>query len=271
MRLLQLRDNNELTITNDLINDHPPYAILSHTWGRAGEEVTFQELTEKRGRGKAGYQKIVFCGEQAKHDGLQYFWVDTCCIDKTSSAELSEAINSMFAWYRNAQKCYVYLSDVAKVNDDGADELSRSTWKSAFRESRWFTRGWTLQELTAPSQVEFFSSDYQRLGDKKSLEVTIKEITRIPVRAIQGHPSTEFTIDERISWSNVRRTTRPEDRAYSLLGILGVNMPLIYGEGEESAFRRIRIVTNQNAELYPGGQKIHSVYTKQTLLLVELH
>ncbi|RYP52366.1 hypothetical protein DL768_002477 [Monosporascus sp. mg162] len=261
MRLLQLRGNDELTLTDNLIHDIPPYAILSHTWGRDGEEVTFQELMEKRGKHKIGYEKIVFCGQQAQRDGLQYFWVDTCCIDKTSSAELTEAINSMFDWYRKAERCYVYLADVCKDNGAETDELSRSRWKSAFRASRWFTRGWTLQELIAPSRVEFFSSNHQRLGDKKSLEHTIHEVTRIPLRALQGSPLPEFTIEQRISWSKGRRTTRPEDKAYSLLGILGVHMPLIYGEGEDEAFDRLqREVDHRN-----GGDRGESSYAKDKI------
>ncbi|KAK6069642.1 phosphorylase superfamily protein [Seiridium cupressi] len=180
MCLLQLRPDNELVLTDNLIQDIPPYSILSHTWGSDGDEVTFQVLMEGRGKDKSGYGKIIFCGQQAKRDHIHYFWVDTCCIDKTSSAELTEAINSMFNWYRNAQICYVYLTDVSKqdaiVQDD---ELSQQKWKSALRESRWFNRGWTLQELLAPSKVEFFSATKQRLGDKKSLEQTIHEITRL--------------------------------------------------------------------------------------------
>lgn len=121
MRLLQLGANDELTITRDIVPDSTPYAILSHTWGTGGDdEVTFQDVTQKKGKRKPGYQKILFCGKQAKRDGLKYFWVDTCCIDKTSSAELSEAINSMYRWYEKSERCYVYLDDV-----DGSD-LARS-------------------------------------------------------------------------------------------------------------------------------------------------
>lgn len=254
MRLLQLRSDDELSLTDNLIRDIPSYAILSHTWGRDSEEVTFQELTQKSGKHKAGYQKLVFCGKQARRDGLDYFWVDTCCIDKTSSAELTEAINSMFKWYQGAQKCYVYLADVVKEGgaDDQDDKLSQPAWTSAFRGSKWFTRGWTLQELIAPSQVEFFSSNEQRLGDKSSLEQIVHEVTRIPLRALQGCPLLEFGVEERISWLTGRGTTRAEDMAYSLLGILGITISIIYGEGEESAFRRIRREANQGDEISPG-------------------
>jgi hypothetical protein len=240
MRLLEWKSDGDFSLTKDFIHDIPPYAILSHTWGADTEEVTFEDLTDGTGRSKAGYNKIRFCGEQARRDDLQYIWVDTCCIDKSSSAELTEAINSMFRWYREAAKCYVYLSDVSKGNYDECDHLSRSIWKSAFRGSRWFTRGWTLQELIAPTSVEFFSSEGMRLGDKRSMEQQIHEITSIPVRALRGNPLSDFSFEERLSWAIKRETTREEDKAYSQLGIFDIYMPLIYGEGGENAFKRLR-------------------------------
>jgi hypothetical protein len=219
----------------------PNYAILSHTWGADGEEVTFQDLVKGTGKSKAGYKKLRFCGEQAARDGLLYFWVDTCCIDKANNTELQEAINSMFRWYRDAVKCYVYLSDVSKYESDKNSQLSQFTWESGFRKSRWFTRGWTLQELIAPKSVEFFSLEGEQLGDKKSLEGQIHEITGISVEALQSiSPLSHFSVDERMSWAENRKTTRKEDKAYSLLGIFGIHMPLIYGEEEENAFIRLR-------------------------------
>ena len=173
MRLLERNSAGQLSLTKDLIGDDiPQYAILSHTWG--AEEVTFGDLIDGTGKSKAGYDKIRFCAQQAANDGLQYFWVDTCCIDKSSSAELQEAINSMFRWYQNAAKCYVYLSDVSIRKRKASDWSSDYTWESAFRSSRWFTRGWTLQELLAPGpdSVEFFSQEGDRLGDKRTLEQT---------------------------------------------------------------------------------------------------
>src|SRR5204863_8204286 len=131
----------------------PPYAILSHTW-QGEDEITFNDLTKNdakdNAKDKAGYKKINFCAQQAERDGLRYFWVDTCCIDKSNSSELSEAINSMFRWYQNAAKCYVYLSDVLITQRRASNEFFELSLESAFRASRWFTRGWTLQELLAP-------------------------------------------------------------------------------------------------------------------------
>jgi hypothetical protein len=231
MRLLNLHDDGEFSLTEFVGENIPRYAILSHTWGADGEEVTFKDLMKGTGTSKAGYHKIRFCGEQAAADGLQYFWVDTCCIDKSSSAEISEAINSMFRWYHDAAKCYVYLSDVS---------IGGSTWEPAFQKSRWFTRGWTLQELIAPPSVEFFSVEGERLGDKKLLERQIHEITGITTRALQGDPLSHFSVNERMSWAAKRETKREEDAAYSLLGIFNIHMPLIYGEGRKKALVRLR-------------------------------
>jgi Heterokaryon incompatibility protein (HET) len=221
MRLLECNSTGEFSLTEDIVDDNkiPPYAILSHTW-KEGEEVAFQELGT--GKGKPGYEKIRFCGEQAKRDGLQYFWLDTCCINRSNNTELSEAINSMFRWYRSATRCYVYLSDVSSPAFDTDDSPSDLPFESAFRASRWFTRGWTLQELLAPSSVQFFSREGNRLGDKRSLQQQIHEITGIPVQALQEEAFlSQFSVDERLSWSRNRQTTRKEDAAYCLLGIFG--------------------------------------------------
>jgi hypothetical protein len=241
MRLLKRNSAGQLSLTKDLIGDDiPKYAILSHTWG--AEEVTFRDLIDGIGKNKAGYDKIRFCAEQAASDDLQFFWVDTCCIDKSSSAELQEAINSMFRWYQNAAKCYVYLSDVLLRERKANDQLSEHNWESAFRSSRWFTRGWTLQELLAPGpdSVEFFSQGGDRLGDKRTLELQIYEITGIPVMALRGTPLSQFDIDDRLLWAKTRQTTREEDKAYSLFGIFDIQIPLLYGEGRDKALKRLR-------------------------------
>ena len=240
MRLLRLQNNSDFSLAEFIGKNIPPYAILSHTWGVDNEEVNFKDLEDGVGKSKAGYSKIRFCGKQAANDGLQFFWVDTCCIDKSSSAELSEAINSMFLWYQNAAKCYVYLSDVSIGSSDGSDLSSQRTWKPAFQHSRWFTRGWTLQELLAPTSIEFFSAEGERLGDKISLVQEIYNTTRISIRALQGSPLSQFGVDERMSWSERRVTKREEDAAYSLLGIFDIHMPLIYGEGRQKALNRLR-------------------------------
>ena len=242
MRLLKRIDAGEFSLTKEFIGNDiiPPYAILSHTWGEDEDEVTFKDMETGTGRGKAGYRKIQFCGERATKDGLQYFWIDTCCINRSNNVELSEAINSMFRWYRNSAKCYVYLSDISTCDHDENDQLSQSIFERSFRECKWFTRGWTLQELIAPASVEFFSLEGKPLGSKKILEQQIHEITGIPVKALQGSPLSQFTVDERMFWAAKRETKREEDKAYSLMGIFDVYMSPIYGEGRENAFIRLR-------------------------------
>ena len=229
MRLLSTNADGSFSLTRFIGNDIPSYAILSHTWETDGQEVIYHDLINNAGSSKIGYRKITFCGAQAERDGLRYFWVDSCCIDKSSSAELQTAINSMFRWYQNAAKCYVYLSDVSTGKD----------WEPAFRKSRWFTRGWTLQELLAPQSVEFYSQDAKRLGNKDSLKQQIHEITGIAVKALQGQLS-QFSDNERRMWAANRETTIEEDQVYCLLGIFDVYLPLIYGEGKEHAFRRLQ-------------------------------
>jgi hypothetical protein len=240
MRLLERKNDGEFTLTKDIFDNIPHYAILSHTWGADTEEVTFRDLTDGTGKDKTGYSKIRFCGEQAWHDGLQYFWVDTCCIDKSNNTELAEAINSMFRWYQRAAKCYVYLSDVPTRKQKASDTSVEFTWESSFRDSRWFTRGWTLQELLAPRSVEFFSRHGKRLGDKETLKRHIHEITGISISALKGAPLSQFEVEERLSWAENRQTARVEDKAYSLLGMFGIHLPLIYGEGKGHAFKRLK-------------------------------
>jgi hypothetical protein len=242
MRLLERDDAGRISLTDDLpSNKVPPYAILSHAWGDG--EVLFRDLMDGAGNSKAGYAKIRFCGDQASRDGLRFFWVDTCCIDKSSSVELQEAINSMFRWYRNATKCYAYLVDVSLPSPDVDD---RSIWEPAFRASRWFTRGWTLQELIAPTSVEFFSREEVRLGDRTTLEQVIHDVTGIPLKALQGGLLSDFSVRDRMAWIENRSTTREEDLAYSLFGIFDVQLPLLYGEGKEKALERLREKTGKD-------------------------
>jgi hypothetical protein len=165
--------------------------------------------------------------------------VDTCYIDKSSSAELQEAINSMFRWYQNTAKCYVYLSDVSTRKRKPSDQSSEYIWESAFRSSKWFTRGWTLQELLAPGpgSVEFFSEERDRLGNKSTLEPQIYEITGIPIIALRGTLLSQFNVDNRLLWAENRQTIYKEDKAYSLFGIFDIQIPILYSKGREKAFK----------------------------------
>ncbi|KAK2608781.1 hypothetical protein QQS21_002638 [Conoideocrella luteorostrata] len=239
MRLLNRDHEGKYSLKQYFPTDQvPQYAILSHTWG--SDEVVFADLAKPSAewRRKAGYRKIEFCAGQAERHGLQFFWVDTCCIDKSDSIELQTAINSMFRWYRDAKRCYVYLSDVS--NPTASSQQSIYQWDRAFRDSKWFTRGWTLQELIAPKAVDFYSKEGAWLGDKHSLEPIVRDITGIPASALRGTPLSNFPILEREAWVRDRQTTYEEDMAYSLLGIFDVHMPLIYGEGREKAMGRLQ-------------------------------
>ncbi|KAI7291573.1 hypothetical protein KC343_g104 [Hortaea werneckii] len=240
MRLLESTADHDLSLTEDLDEDDiPPYAILSHTWDSNEEEVTYKDLVDGTAKAKSGYRKILFCQERASHDGQTYSWVDTCCIDKTNHVELNTALTSMFDWYAKATKCYVYLSDVER-GLFGTAKGCNVDWRSQFRNCGWLTRGWTLQELLAPRVVEFYDQTGTLLGDKTSLEEDICEVTGIPVAALQGRPLTSYSIEERLAWQRNRRTKKPEDVAYSLSGICGVSMILVYGEGRDRAMARLR-------------------------------
>lgn len=243
MRLLKYSDDGHLELTRELYgNDIPPYAILSHTWDADNQEITYHELTNNLGKTKRGYDKLNFCAKQAASDGLQYCWVDTCCIDKSSSTELDEAINSMFRWYQNARLCYVYLADVV-------EDFAVATHVQV-QKSRWFTRGWTLQELLAPATVRFFDMNGKLLGDKAILAHEIAQITNIPLKALEGNNFLEYSVEERLQWAACRKTKREQDGVYCLLGLAGVQMSLRYSETYEDAMRRLhrKIKKNRNED-----------------------
>lgn len=217
------------------------YAILSHVWD--SRETSFQEMEMLRiecaGDGRIPRDhapaKVRDSCLLAERHGYRWLWNDTCCINKESSAELGEAINSMFQYYCLAEVCYAYLHDVSRGCVLEAED-------SEFRRSRWYTRGWTLQELIAPHFLVFVAQDWSMLGDKASLAGLIEEITRIPVPVLRGEVTpldSSVSIAQRMSWAAERETSRVEDRAYSLMGLFDVNMPTIYGEGTR-AFRRLQ-------------------------------
>ncbi|KAK5311901.1 hypothetical protein LTR93_011541 [Exophiala xenobiotica] len=256
MRLLMRKADGTIAITYPFDNrgDIPPYAILSHTWNEDFEqEVTFKEVEAGTNKGKAGWKKIHFCADRASKDDLQYFWIDTCCIDKANSVELQTTISSMFKWYQGAARCYVYLSDAPTCRNSLHPHINPA-WQAAFKACRWFTRGWTLQELLAPKSVEFFDPSGERLGDKMSLKMAIEDSTSIPENAIPGHALSDFSISDQLSWSERRQTSREEDKAYSLMGIFDVSMPIVYGEGGANARRRLEDEIHRSYKDLNGGR-----------------
>jgi hypothetical protein len=218
----------------------PPYAILSHTWVE-DEEIDLQEMTAIYGdakhssRQKSGYQKIERTCELAAQHGIEHVWIDTCCIDKSSSAELSEAINSMFNWYRAAVICVAYLFDC-----DPSAYGSAPLVQSDLAQCRWFYRGWTLQELIAPLHLDFYDRYWRLVGSKSGLAPILEGVTGVPAKILTLEKGLyDILVAERMSWAANRRCTRIEDTAYCMLGIMDVNMPLLYGEGGR-AFRRLQ-------------------------------
>jgi hypothetical protein len=236
MRLI----NTKTGLLEDFIGDDiPEYAILSHTWEE--EDISlqeFQRLTNPEfandpktpvGTAKAGFIKTRGCVELAASKEILYVWIDTCCIDKTSSADLTESINSMYRWYANSKVCFAYLVDVE--SNDWMD--GRAPWM----ESRWFTRGWTLQELIAPPTVEFYVKSWDLVGTKNRWARNLSELTGVQENVLETNTLSSASVAQKMSWAARRKTTRKEDMAYCLLGLFDINMPLLYGEGEKAFLR----------------------------------
>jgi Heterokaryon incompatibility protein (HET) len=215
----------------------PDYVILSHRWST--EECTFADMVnapisnpDSFFRKKQGFSKVQGACDQAVRDGYEWIWIDSCCIDKSSSAELQESINSMWKYYERSNICYVYMSDVL----DSTEGRSQ-----AFKASKWFDRGWTLQELIAPTYLEFYASNWDSIGTKFERHVELAEITNIDAMMLnRTHDLELYTAAEKFSWAAHRQVTREEDETYSLLGLFHVNMPLLYGEGSLKAFMRLQ-------------------------------
>lgn len=260
MRLLNV---DTLNLEDFDENDVPQYAILSHRWEK--EEVTFKDMECGTAKQKMGYTKLIKACAEARNRGHAHIWIDTCCIDKSSSAELSEAINSMFRWYQSATECLAYLFDVGQFLDLG--------------NSQWFLRGWTLQELIAPPRVRFYASNWICIGEKSELAGWLEDITGIPSNVILDHSCIELeSVATRMSWAAKRTTTRVEDRAYSLMGIFDVNMPLLYGEGPKAFLRLQQEIIKQsddtsvllwNSHCPPGATKLFAASPAEFAYLLQ--
>ncbi|OTA85988.1 hypothetical protein M434DRAFT_58797, partial [Hypoxylon sp. CO27-5] len=245
MRLLNTINGDMVEFFDESIPSK--YAVLSHRWG--DDEVSYHDWLARSSRpelrDRHGFKKIQSCCEQARKEHIDWVWIDTCCIDKTSSQELSEAINSMFRWYRKSTICYAYLFDYEGSELD-TDRL---------KDCEWFFRGWTLQELIAPGTVDFYNKDWQRFGSKcdEAMCEAISAITNIDPEFLLGADVESASVAKRMSWASTRKTSRTEDVAYCLLGIFDINMPLLYGEGRK-AFQRLQ---EEILKTYPAD---HSLY-----------
>lgn len=221
------------------------YAILSHRW--IGSEITYEQLgghiDELRAAGTTPLEspqqeKIRGACQTARAKGIRWMWIDTCCIDKSSTSELSESLNSMFRWYRDAKLCITYLSDVIRKGAGREDFINEGGHPAV-----WFSRGWTLQELLAPRHLEFFDKNWDIIADRAELAERIEEITSIQSKYLKGETKDDDPRDAciaaKFSWIAKRQTERDEDMAYSMLGLFGITMDPRYGEGW-GAFMRLQ-------------------------------
>lgn len=280
MRLLKTKQY-ELVEAKDIPDPFPPYAILSHTWISPKEEITYQDFKTRKkdivndAYKQTGWAKLKEYCDRAAKDGWDWAWMDTCCIDKTNSADTQEAINAMFRWYQNASICYAYLGDVdaygtlnnanlidpdhprngdldempemIQVREEQVSEKAKYKMRKevghSLRNANWFKRGWTLQELLAPRYLVFMDKYWHRIGARESWALDIYVVTRIEPKHLNSFNPTDFTscsIAMRMSWASTRKTTVEEDETYSLIGLFGISLPLIYGEGRWQAFHRLQ-------------------------------
>jgi len=246
-------------------NSLPRYVILSHTWGK--DEVSYQDmcwlqklqnmplelksnplyaLFISAGGGtllpsstgaitdRFGYTKIAQTARITLKLGYQYFWIDTCCIDKTSSAELQEAINSMYRWYKLCSRCVVFLADAAPILPG---TLLVDHFQGVLQNCRWITRGWTLQELVAPRYISFYDCNWAYICDKREVLTPLEYVTGIPAKVLHSGSFANESVAQKMSWAANRSTSRIEDTAYSLMGLFDIHMPMLYGEGERAFIR----------------------------------
>jgi hypothetical protein len=243
----------------DFVQDVPEYVTASHRW-KEGEEANMHDVRNKVNTDKSGYQKMEgfarFIREQLQAEGIEWLWIDTCCIDQSNPAEVTEAVNSMFCWYSNAALCVAYLADVDEATEQStlgkrhADGQRKVDSPRTFEACEWFRRGWTLQELLAPSLVIFLSSTWEVIGHKgdcegllgagPALEPQISRIAHIPEDVLRDYSNSKrITLEQKLAWTAGRQTKKDEDMYYSLLGLFDVRMWLCYGEGAQSARERL--------------------------------
>ncbi|KAF2728861.1 HET-domain-containing protein [Polyplosphaeria fusca] len=266
---MRLLNANTLEFEEFHKNAKPPYIILSHTWGP--EEVSYQDIgsaaTEEEITRRSGYDKIVQMARIATSRNYTYFWIDTCCIDKSSSSELQESINSMYHWYQDSNMCFVYLEDGEPLSKDFAQH--EKEFRNIISKSRWITRGWTLQELIAPRAIVFSDRYWKVYHLNKPLQNQIvSESAKVPSTALGSGNLGAYSVAQKFSWAASRSTTRIEDEAYCLLGLFDIHMPMLYGEGQK-AFVRLQeqlVQTSNDDSLFAWRSSDSGPYIHRGLL-----
>ena len=243
MRLINTRTFELKEFSNP--KTRPRYAILSHRW--LEDEISFQHMQNlAQYRHLDGYSKLAWFCYKAREYGYEWGWQDTCCINDANLMEKSEAINSMFAWYRESDVCFVYLHDLTAP---GLKDISGIRLEEALMPCDWFKRGWTLQELIAPRKVWFFDYSWNKFGTRHDMDRELHKVTHISTALLNNRSKLEhFSIAQKMSWAAFRQTTKVEDRAYSLLGLFGINMSLLYGEGDNAFFRLQEELIKQSSD-----------------------
>ncbi|KAG1875820.1 hypothetical protein F4604DRAFT_1581727, partial [Suillus subluteus] len=228
------------------------YAVLSHRWLPDNQEPLYHQVSKepKEVADGPGWKKLErFCHTAKVVHNCEFAWSDTCCIDKPSSSELEESIRSMFRWYRNSHVCIAFLSETADLAALQLQETGKSGEKAV---DAWFERGWTLQELIAPLQIKFYGANWKPLiqgstndrnnRDSKVIMEKISTLTDIHMDDLESFTPGIDRVPEKMLWASRRRTTRIEDRAYSLVGIFDISIMIVYGEGKRAFFRLIEEV-----------------------------
>ncbi|KAI6007493.1 hypothetical protein EDC04DRAFT_2611339 [Pisolithus marmoratus] len=241
------------------IHELRPYAILSHAL-QAGETVYFHQVGTESVRMQPGYEKVETCCEPARQGGLKYIWTDTCCANANNSAAYTETTTLAYTWYQQAHVCYTYLDDV-----DGSEDSREK--HSTFKRSRWFRLTWTLGELSAPKHVLLRERLDNDRNEGRPFECIHRDALEYPERV----PC--FSIATRMSWARGRTSTKHEDRVYALMGLFGVNLPILYGEGETRTFLKLQneiLKTTDDQSIFAwhsaGGASTSSEYHSSGLL-----
>ncbi|KAG2136886.1 hypothetical protein BD769DRAFT_1664433 [Suillus cothurnatus] len=237
--LLSIMKHTDLPMERiaDAVATYFRYVMLSHRWGKNEPLLhDIQGSVVYKLKAAGGLVKLQSFCKLARHAGYHWAWVDTCCIDQNNHVELQKSLTSTFAWYHHSALTVVYLSDVPPSAKSGA--LAKSEWN---------TRGWTVPEFLAPKAVLFYQQDWTLYLDdhspnhKESVKIMdeLEDATGIDAHALVAFQPGMKDARQKLQWVSTRVTTVPEDIAYSLFGIFGIHLPILYGENAQNALRRL--------------------------------